>query len=72
MSSCSDQEMLLSGGVALPFILVQDVKCKQNIGGKRVATGLNFLGHSSLTTLKRPCDIQNEHAQKLRKKVYFK
>lgn len=25
----------------------EDVKCKQNIGGKRVAIGPNFLGHSS-------------------------
>ncbi|KAJ6828356.1 GATA transcription factor 26-like [Iris pallida] len=40
---------------------LKDVKCKQNIGGKGVATGPNFLGHSSLTTLKRPRDIQNQH-----------
>ncbi|KAJ6804481.1 GATA transcription factor 26-like [Iris pallida] len=41
---------------------LKDVKCKQNPGGKGVATRPNFLGHSSLTTLKRPRDIENQHA----------
>ncbi|KAJ6853501.1 GATA transcription factor 26-like [Iris pallida] len=45
---------------------LKDVKCKHNIGGKRVATGPNFLRRSSLTTLKRPRDIQNQHVSEPR------